>query len=53
MRYPKKSIDYQINMDAFHEMDDCVPMTKPERDALRQWVRKGFDLALPIWCNNV
>ena len=49
MRYPKKSIDYQINMEAFHEMDDCVPMTKPERDALRQWVRKGFDLESNPW----
>jgi len=49
MRYPKKSIDYQINMEAFHEMDDCVPMTKPERDALRHWVRKGFDLETNPW----
>lgn len=49
MRYPKKSIDYQINMDTFHEMDECVPMTKPERDALRHWVRKGFDLETNPW----
>ena len=49
MRYQKKSIDYQINMEAFHEMDDCVPMTKLERDALRHWVRKGFDLETNPW----
>lgn len=35
MRFDKKSTNYQINMFAFHEMDECVPMTKSERDNLR------------------
>lgn len=49
MRYDKNSIDYHINMEAFHEMEDCVPMTKPERNALRLWVKKGFDLDTNPW----
>ncbi len=49
MRYDKKSIDYQVNMEAFHEMDECVPMTKPERDFLRKWVQKGHDLETNPW----
>lgn len=49
MKYDKKSCDYQVNMEAFHEMDKCVPMTKPERDALRIWVKKGYDLDTNPW----
>ena len=49
MRYGKNSIDYQINVEAFHEMENCVPMTKPERDALRNWVKKGYDLDTNPW----
>ena len=49
IRYQKKSIDYQINMAAFQEMDECVPMTKPERDALRYWVIKGYDVETNPW----
>ncbi len=49
MRFQKKSIDYQINMEAFHEMDECVPMTKSERDALRNWAKKGYDIDSNPW----
>lgn len=49
MRYEKKSDDYVINMEAFHEMDEVVPMTKPERDALRNWVKKGYDIETNPW----
>lgn len=49
MRFEKNSLDYQINMEAFHEMDDCVPMTKPERDALRRWVKRGNYIESNPW----
>ncbi len=49
MRYDKKSIDYQVNMEAFHEMEEIVPMTKPERDALRIWVQKGYEIESNPW----
>ena len=49
MRYDKKSIDYQINLEALHEMEDCVPMTRPERNALRNWVKAGHDIDTNPW----
>lgn len=49
MRYDKLSIDYQVNLEAFHEMEACVPMTKPERNALRRWVKKGYELESNPW----
>lgn len=49
MRFQKKSLDYQLNMEAFHEMDECVPMTKSERDALRSWAQKGNDIETNPW----
>ncbi len=49
MRYDKKSMEYHFNMEAFHHMDACVPMTKPERDALRIWVKKGCDIEENPW----
>ena len=49
MRYDKKSADYHVNMFAFHEMDECVPMTKPERDSLRNWAKKGYDIDTNPW----
>lgn len=49
MRYDKKSIDYQINLEALREMEECVPMTKRERDAIRIWVKKGYDLDSNPW----
>ena len=49
MIYDRKSIDYQVNMEAFHEMDECVPMTKPERDAVRSWVKGGHELESNPW----
>ena len=49
MRFEKKSIDYQLNMEAFYEMDECVPMTKSERNALRSWVKQGNDIETNPW----
>jgi hypothetical protein len=49
MRFLKHSIDYQINMEAFHEMEDCVPMTRKERSALCSWVKQGYDIETNPW----
>lgn len=49
MRFLKNSLDYQVNMEAFHEMDKYTPMTKPERDALRYWALKGYDIGTNPW----
>ncbi len=49
MRYDRTSDEYQINWEAFHEMDEVVPMTKPERDELRRWVKKGNDIESNPW----
>lgn len=49
MRYRKGSSDYDYNMEAFHEMDLYVPMTKPERDGLRNWVKSGYDIDTNPW----
>ncbi len=49
MRYPKNSFEYAINWEAFHEMEEIVPMTKPERNALRHWVREGHDIETNPW----
>ena len=49
MTYDRYSYEYQMNLAAFFEMDYIVPMTKPERDSLRKWVREGNDLAVNPW----
>ena len=49
MRFPKHSIDYEINMEALHEMETFVPMTQPERIALRRWVKNGHDIETNPW----
>lgn len=37
----KKSHDYQLNKVELEEIEKLVPMTTPERNAIRKWVRKG------------
>ena len=49
MIYDKKSIDYQINMEAFREMEEVVPMTVSERRATRKWVQRGHELESNPW----
>ena len=49
MMYDKKSISYQINLEALQEMEECVPMTLMERKYLRNWVRKGHDIDFNPW----
>ena len=49
MTYDRNSFEYEMNQAAFHEMDNFIPMTRPERDALRRWVNAGNDLAVNPW----
>lgn len=49
MKIDKKSIDYQINLEALREMEELVPMTLRERKCLRGWVHKGHDVDTNPW----
>ena len=49
MKIDKKSIDYQINLEELHEMEEVVPMTLRERKCLRGWVHNGHDVESNPW----
>lgn len=49
MKYDRHSADYQVNMEALWELENCVPMTRPERDAVRRWVMRGYELESNPW----
>lgn len=49
MKYPRNSVDYQVNMESLREMEECVPMTKFERDAIRRWASRGNDIEINPW----
>lgn len=49
MRYQKNTIDYEINRESLREMELVVPMTKPERQAIRRWVNRGYDIESNPW----
>ena len=49
MTFEKNSFDYHMNMEAFREMDELIPMTRSERDALRIWVKNGHDIETNPW----
>ena len=49
MRFDRKSADYQANMEAFEDMDLYIPMTRTERNALRSWARRGYDVETNPW----
>ncbi len=49
MVYKKGSIDYQANLEAMYQLENVVPMTLQERDALRRWVRNGHDIDSNPW----
>lgn len=48
-RFPRDSVDYEVNMESLHEMENVVPMTLPERTELRKWVKKGNDIDSNPW----
>ena len=39
MKYTKGSPEFEFNLDAMHEMEDHIPMTRPERESLHFWVQ--------------
>ena len=49
MRFNRKAADYQANMEAFEDMDLYIPMTRTERNALRSWARRGYDVETNPW----
>lgn len=49
MIYDKDSTDYEVNFFALQEMEECVPMTLKERQAVRTWVAKGHELESNTW----
>ena len=44
MIYKKGSVDYEVNLETVHEMEEVVPMTSIERQYLRSWVKAGHDI---------
>ena len=48
-RYPKDSVDFEVNLESLREMEEVVPLTKQERYELRSWVRKGYDVESNPW----
>ena len=49
MIYRKGSVDYQVNMESLHEMEEIVPMTASERSKLRSWAKSGHDVDSNPW----
>ena len=49
MRYAKGSVDYAVNLQSLHEMEELVPMTLHERECLRRWVKNGHDVDSNPW----
>ena len=49
MRYQKESYEYRMNWNAFHQMEEVVPMTSIERSKLKDWVITGHDLESNPW----
>ena len=45
----RHSVDYQINLETLHEMEELVPMTLYERNSLRSWVHSGHDPEANPW----
>ena len=49
MIYTRDSIDYHVNLESLHEMEECVPMTLSERNAIRLWAKIGHDIDSNPW----
>ncbi len=42
-------IDQEIYLEELNEMEDLVPMTRPERNRLRRWVYSGHSVDENPW----
>ena len=49
MKFRKGTPEFEYNMDAMHEMEEFVPMTRSERDRLHDWVWYGNDINTNPW----
>ena len=49
MRFVKGSPEFEYNVDAMHDLEDLVPMTRPERKLLHYWVVFGNDIYTNPW----
>ena len=49
IRFDRRSADYETNIEVFKDMDLYVPMTRVERNALRSWARKIYDVGTNPW----
>ena len=49
MKYSKDSFEFQMNQDAFHQMEEVVPMTSIERSNFAHWILTGHDLDSNPW----
>ena len=49
MRYVKNSVEYEVNWEAFHEMEELIPMTRSEHSHLHRWVKEGYDVDSNPW----
>lgn len=49
MKFTKGTLEFEYNLDAMHELEDCVPMTRPERTLLHYWVQFGNDIDTNPW----
>lgn len=49
MIYAEGSVEYAVNLESLHEMEEVVPMTLRERSLLRAWVKRGHDLDSNPW----
>ena len=43
------SADYQTNLESLREMENLIPMTLHERNAIRKWVHSGHDPESNPW----
>ena len=42
-------IEREINLEELNEMEDLVPMTRPDRNRLRRWVYSGHSVDENPW----
>ena len=49
MKFRKGTPEFEYNMDAMHEMEESIPMTRSERENLHFWVQHGNDIDTNPW----
>ena len=49
MIYQNNTFEYRMNLAAFRDLEEAVPMTKSERSQFTSWVLNGHDLDSNPW----